>query len=238
MDAGARGHVGERILVADFETTPNVGLFWRAGRKQTILPQSILKERQICVTGYRWIGDAKARSLTWGKDGDEESMVRKAIDLFDQALFIVMHNGDRFDLRWLRGRAMYYRIPMAPYSCPVDPLKVMQRLAYLNSHRLDYLGEFFGMGRKIETSYKLWVKIVTENHQPSLREMARYCRQDVDLLTDFYLEFRSWFPAPPNRTTRNPAFCPHCGSSQTIVNKHRITAAGHDKVQFVCRGCG
>jgi DNA polymerase elongation subunit (family B) len=225
-------------LVADFETTPNIGMFWRAGRKQTILPQSILKERQICVTGYRWLKDKKARTLTWGKDADEETMVRDAVALFDRARFIIMHNGNRFDLPWLRGRAMYYRIPMAPHYTTVDTLKIMQRMAYLNSHRLDYLGEYFGLGRKIETSYKLWVKIVTENHQPSLREMARYCRQDVDLLTEFYEEFRPWFPAPPNSVANTASECPYCGGSRVIINKRRRTAAGHDKVQFQCRDCG
>jgi DNA polymerase elongation subunit (family B) len=229
--------LSDDILVADFETTPNIGMFWRAGRKQTILPQSILKERQICVTGYRWLKDKKARTLTWGKDADEETMVRDAVALFDRARFIIMHNGDRFDLRWLRGRAMYYRIPMAPRYCTVDTLKIMQRMAYLNSHRLDYLGEYFGIGRKISTSYELWVKIVTKNHQPSLREMARYCRQDVDLLTEFYLEFHPWFPAPPNSVAAGVSGCPHCGSDRTVIRKEYRTTAGHDRVHIICRDC-
>jgi hypothetical protein len=230
--------LSDDILVWDAEVTPNIGCFWTAGRKINILPDAILHERQMCVIGYRWLSDKKARTLTWGKDADEESMIRTAIDLLDRARFSVAHNGDRFDLRWLRGRAMYYRIPMSPHYVTVDTLKIMQRLAYLNSHRLDYLGEYFGIGRKIRTSYSLWKRIADENHQPSLREMATYCRQDVDLLTEFYEEFRPWFPAPPNSIADNAGECPYCGSARVIINKQRRTAAGHDKVQFQCRDCG
>ena len=230
--------MSDDILVWDAEVTPNIGCFWTAGRKIMILPDAILHERQMCVIGYRWLGQKKSHALTWGKDADEESMVRKAVALLDKARFSIAHNGDRFDVRWLRGRAMFYRIPMAPHYVTVDTLKIMQRLAYLNSHRLDYLGEYFGIGRKIKTAYSLWKRIADGNHQPSLRLMATYCLQDVDLLTEFYLEFRPWFPAPPNSVANSASECPNCGGSRVIVNKHRRTAAGHDKVQFVCRDCG
>ena len=229
--------MSDDVLVWDAEVTPNIGCFWTAGRKVTILPDAILHERQMCVIGYRWLGDKKARTLTWGKDADEESMVRKAVELLDRARFSIAHNGDRFDVRWLRGRAMYYRIPMAPHYSTVDTLKIMQRLAYLNSHRLDYLGEYLGIGRKIKTAYDLWKRIAYENHQQSLREMARYCRQDVDLLTEFYLEFRPWFPAPPVSIAKYVCDCPGCGSSRTVARKEYRTKAGHDRVNFVCLDC-
>ena len=225
------------ILVWDAEVTPNIGCFWTSGRKISIQPDAILHERQMCVIGYKWLGGGKARTLTWGKDADEESMVREAVELLDRCRFSIAHNGDRFDLRWLRGRAMFYRVPMSPHYITVDTLKVMQRLTYLNSHRLDYLGEYFGIGRKIKTSYELWKRIAQENHQPSLRLMARYCRQDVDLLTQFYEEFRSWFPAPPSSIARDIAHCPFCDSSRTTINQTRRTAAGHERVQFKCNDC-
>lgn len=230
--------MSDDILVWDAEVTPNIGCFWTTGRKITVLPDAILHERQMCVIGYRWLGQKQTRTLTWGKDADEESMIREAVALLDRARFSIAHNGDRFDVRWLRGRAMYYRIPMAPHYSTVDTLKIMQRLAYLNSHRLDYLGEYFGIGRKIKTAYALWKRIAQENHQPSLRLMTTYCRQDVDLLMRFYLEFRPWFPAPPVSIARQVSDCPYCASSQTIVSKTRRTAAGHDKVQFQCHDCG
>ena len=230
--------MSDDILVWDIETTPNVGLFWRAGFKQTILPQSILKERQICVVGYKWLDQGKARTYTWGKDADEETLVRKTVALLERARYSCAHFGDSFDLPWLRSRAMKYGIPMSPHYVTVDTKKLFSRYTYMNSNKLDYLGQYFALGEKIHTSYDLWVRITMENHQPSLREMARYCRQDVDLLTALWEYSRPWFPAPPNSIARGIAHCPNCDSSQTIVNKHRRTAAGYDKVQFVCRDCG
>jgi len=229
--------VNDDILVWDAETTPNIGFFWRAGFKITILPQAIIKERQICVIGYKWLGDEKARSFTWGKDADEESLVRKAVALLDRARYSVAHFGDSFDQPWLRSRAMYYGIPMAPHYVTVDTKKLFSRYTYMNSNKLDYLGQYFDLGRKISTSYSLWARITSENHQPSLREMARYCRQDVDMLSDLWEYARPWFPAPDS-IARDIAHCPHCGGANTIISKQRRTAAGHDKLQFQCRDCG
>jgi uncharacterized protein YprB with RNaseH-like and TPR domain len=229
--------LGDDILVWDVETTPNIGCFWRAGRKITILPAAILQERQMCVVGYRWLGAKKSHSFTWGPDRDEEGLVRRAVALLDRARFSIAHNGDRFDVPWLRGRAMYYRIPMDSYYATVDTLKAFQRLANLNSHRLDYLGEYFGLGRKIKTGFELWKRIVTENHQPSLRSMATYCRGDVDLLMNIYLEFRSYFPAPPVRISRNVSYCPYCDGSSTVVWQHTITKAGSPRLRLKCRDC-
>jgi len=229
--------VSDDVLVWDAEVTPNIVYTWACGRKITILPESIKKERQMCVIGYRWLGQEKSRTLTWGKDADEESMIRKAVALLDRARYSVAHNGDRFDVRWLRGRAMFYRIPMAPHYSTVDTLKIMQRLAYLNSHKLNYLGKYFGIGEKIKTSYDLWTKIADINHQPSLRLMATYCRQDVDLLTEFYEEFRPWFPAAPVSVAKYICDCPNCGSSRTVARKEYRTKAGHERVNFICQDC-
>lgn len=230
--------MSDDILVWDAGVTPNIVCAWRAGRKITILPEAIVKERQMCVIGYRWLGKKQTHSLTWGKDADEETMVRKAVALLDRARFSIAQNGDRFDVRWLRGRAMYYRIPMAPRYITIDTLKIMQRLTYLNSYKLDYMTKYFKIGEKIKTSYDLWTRIALENHQPSLRTMATYCRHDVDLLMDFYLEFLPWFPAPPNSIAERACDCPNCGSARTIIRKRYSTTAGHDRVNFVCRDCG
>jgi DNA polymerase elongation subunit (family B) len=229
--------VSDDVLVWDIETTPNIGLFWRTGYKQTILPQSILKERQICVVGYKWLSGGKARTYTWGEDADEETLVRKTVALLDRSRYSCAHHGDSFDQPWLRARAMKYGIPMAPHYVTVDTRKLFARYTYMNSNKLDDLGQYFSLGEKIQTSYSLWVKIVTENHQPSLREMARYCRQDVDLLAALWEYARPWFP-PPDSIARNIARCPHCSGSRTIICKERRTAAGHDKIQFQCKDCG
>ena len=226
------------ILVWDVETTPNIGLFWRTGYKETILPQSILKERQICVVGYKWLSGGKARSYTWGKDADEETLVRKTVALLDRARFSIAHYGDSFDQPWLRARAMKYGIPMAPHYVTVDTKKLFSRYTYMNSNKLDYLGQYFSLGEKIKTSYSLWIKIVTENHQPSLREMARYCRGDVDLLTELWRYSRPWFPAPPVSIARQISDCPYCASEHTIVNHRRNTAALGERLQFRCVDCG
>ena len=50
-------------LFFDIETSPNIGLFWTAGYKLNISPDSIIKERAIICICYKWAGDDKIISF-------------------------------------------------------------------------------------------------------------------------------------------------------------------------------
>src|SRR5574339_532369 len=54
-----------KVLFYDIETSPNIGWFWRAGWKQDISHDQIIKERAIICVSWRWEGDKNAYSLTW-----------------------------------------------------------------------------------------------------------------------------------------------------------------------------
>jgi hypothetical protein len=225
------------ILVWDIETTPNAATIWRAGRKINVPAANIFQECQICVIGYKWLDQKRAHSLCW-EGQDDGLIIRKFIPILERARFSVAHFGRGFDERFLRGRAMYHGIPMSPCHIMADTYRLFRRYTLLNSYKLDYLGELFGLGRKIPTNYGMWQRILFEDHQPSLEKMARYCRRDVQLLAKLYERCRAWFPAVDS-VSQSVIDCPHCGGP-TIVSKHRLTAQHGPRVQILCKtpGCG
>jgi hypothetical protein len=125
---------------------------------------------------------------------------------------------------------------MWPHYVTVDTLKVIKRLAYLNSNKLDYLGEYFGLGRKEKVDYQLWKDVVADR-PGALDRMVRYNRRDVRMLADLYELIQPYMTAP-NSVARTVADCPHCGSEHTIIRLRRKTAAGHSRIQLQCRDCG
>ena len=224
------------ILVWDIETTPNQGDFWRAGYRLTIPWANIKGERQICVIGYRWLSQKRIHTLCW-KDQDDAGIIEKFIPILERARYSVAYNGRSYDERFLRGRAIYHQIPMSPYHTMVDPLRQLKRYTLLNSYAMDYVARFLNLGRKIKTSYELWERITYEDHQESLRSMARYCRQDCQMLTDIYEATRAYFPAVDS-IAEQISDCPYCGSSNTAASKQRTTVQLGERVQFQCRDCG
>jgi DNA polymerase elongation subunit (family B) len=47
-------------------------------------------------------------SLTWDKKQSDKAMIKAFLKVMAQADEIVAHNGDKFDLKWLRTRALLH----------------------------------------------------------------------------------------------------------------------------------
>ena len=111
-------------LYFDIETSPNIGFFWQSGYKLNIGYQNILKERSIICICYKWEGDKEVHGLTWDKKQDDKKMLQDFIKIVDSADELVGHNGDKFDLAWIRTRCLFHGIQMFPNYVTIDTLKV------------------------------------------------------------------------------------------------------------------
>lgn len=181
-----------KVLIYDIETSPNIGWFWRAGYKQNIGVNQILKERAVICVSYKWLDENIVYNLTWDINQNDYFLIEQFINVLNEADLIVAHNGDNFDLKWLRTRALYHGLhkQMLPNYKQFDTLKVAKAKLYLNSNRLDYISKFLGFEGKIQTTPDLWNEVVIKNDQKSLGYMLQYCDEDVRQLENVYKELQ------------------------------------------------
>lgn len=179
-----------KILIYDLETSPNVGWFWRAGYKQNIMPNQILKERAIICVSYKWVGEDTVYNLSWDKNQCDKFLIEQFVEVLNEADLIVAHNGDNFDIKWFKTRALYHRIPTLPNYKQFDTLKIAKSKLYLNSNRLDYISKFLGFEGKIHTTPDLWNKVVMQNDRSAIKDMLDYCDEDVRQLEKVYNELK------------------------------------------------
>ena len=179
-----------KVLIYDIETSPNIGWFWRAGYKLNISTDNIMKERAIICVSYKWLGEDQVFNLTWDKDQDDKFLIEQFVEVLNEADLIVAHNGDRFDIKWLKTRALFHRIPMLPNYKQFDTLKVVKSKLYLNSNRLDYIAKFLGYEGKNKTSIDLWTDIIFKNCKKAMNTMLDYCDEDVRQLEKVYNELK------------------------------------------------
>lgn len=179
-----------RVLFYDIETSPNIGWFWRAGYKQNISHDQITKERAIICVSYKWEGEDEVYNLTWDKNQSDHFLIEQFAEVLKEADLIVAHNGDNFDIKWLRTRALYHGIQMLPNYKQFDTLKVAKSKLYLNSNRLDYISKFLGFEGKIKTNIDLWLDIIFKNDREALNNMVTYCNEDVVQLEKIYHELK------------------------------------------------
>jgi DNA polymerase elongation subunit (family B) len=155
-------------LFFDIETSPNIGLFWSAGYKQNIDHNSIIKERSIICIAYKWAYEKTTHVITWDKNQDDKQMLEKFINIANTADEIVAHNGDKFDLPWIRTRCLFHRIEMFPNYVSIDTLKVARNKFKFNSNKLDYIAKFLQFESKLHVGYDIWKSILLNNCRKSL----------------------------------------------------------------------
>lgn len=229
-----------RRLFFDVETAPNVGLFWSAGWKQQISPDNIIKERAIICICYKWEDEKDVYSLQWDSKQNDKAMLQKFVEVANTANELVGHNGDKFDLAWIRTRCLYHRIPMFPNYTTLDTLKKARQSFRFNSNKLDYIAKFLGMGGKIKTEFGIWKDIVLNNDKVAMEKMVKYCKRDVVILEKVFAEMRGHMAAKTHYGVlfgSDRGACPECGSDDLRRMVKRTTATGLAKIQYQCNSC-
>ena len=230
-----------RRLFFDLESSPNIGLFWEAGYKKNIDYSNIIKERAIICICYKWEGERDVHSLQWDHKQNDKRMLEAFVKVANEADELVGHNGDKFDLAWIRTRCLFHGIEMFPNYVTIDTLKIARSKFKFNSNRLNYIADFLGFGQKIKTDFNLWKNIVLHKDPKAMADMIKYCKKDVILLEKVYHELAKHIPP---RTHYGVIFgadrgsCAECGSDELIKQRRKILRSGQIKVIFRCKTCG
>lgn len=153
----------------------------------------------------------------------------------------LMHNCDKFDIKWFRTRCAYHGIDCPPNINSVDTLKLAKNNFLFNSNKLDYIGGYFNLGHKLKTEYSLWKDILLKNSTKAMNLMVTYCKRDVELLEQVHQKMKNYSLHKTHKAVSvngDKIDCPECGSEKTKVQKRRISAAGTKSIQFQCSDCG
>jgi hypothetical protein len=230
-----------RRLFFDIETSPNIGTFWQAGYKKMISPEDIIKERAVICICYKWEDEKEVGFVKWDSKQNDKKLLIDFIKVANQADELVGHNGDKFDLAWIRTRCLFHRIPMFPTYRTIDTLKVSRSKFKFNSNKLNYISDFLGFGQKIKTEFGLWKDILLRNDKPAMDKMVKYCQRDVILLEKVFKALRGHMEPKTHYGVifhQDRGTCPECGSDDLKIATRKVTASGLTKIQYQCKTCG
>lgn len=235
---------GPKILAFDLETA--AALVHCFGRhKQFIGQEGIVKEGGwIICGGYRWLNEDETR-LTYDsqevKQGTDEEVCRALWNLFNEADAVIGHNLKQFDLKVLETRCLANGLPPLPHVKLIDTLEIAKKKFRFPSNKLDSLGAYLGLGRKVgHSGMKMW-KDVQEGNEEALNEVLVYCKQDVDLLIDVFRELSargmvSSFNASLYFNDNVPR-CHICGSDKIELTGRSVYTAASEFKETRCGSC-
>lgn len=229
-----------RRLFFDLEVSGNLGIFWTAGFKLNIGPENIIKERAIICACWKWEEEQETHSLTWDAKQCDKKLLIQFIKILNEATEIVGHNGDRFDLAWIRTRCLYHHLDMFPTYLTIDTLKIARSKFKFNSNKLDYIAKFLGLGEKIKTDFGMWKEIMLNKDKVAMDKMVKYCKMDVILLEKVYKELGKHIVPKTHYGVifgEGRGTCPECGSEDIIKRGYQVSVSGSIKTRFSCNTC-
>jgi hypothetical protein len=229
------------VLVLDIETLPMVCYTWRI-RDVTLSIDNIIKDTTILSFAATWLYSGKIQSATLtpkeAKSRNDERVIREAWNLLERAEIVIAHYGRGFDLPKLNSRFLYHRLtPPTPYRS-IDTARDIPTLG-LSSKKLDYILEYTGQKKKLETEYQLW-KDCDAGDQKALKRMETYNRHDVLSLEAAYTILRPWISNHPNIAVyedHSGDRCPACVGRLTWTHS-RWGAQVKMYPTFRCKKCG
>lgn len=174
-------------LFYDIETSANVVFSWNIGNRISIGMDNIIEERKIICIGYKWEHESEVHCLNFNiSNQNEKEMLQKFAKVINSADEICGHNIDNFDTKHLRARCIYYGIQLNPKFNSIDTLKESRKQFKFNSNKLNYIAQFLGLGKKIDTEFGLWKDIILKKDKGALNKMIQYCKHDVELTEQVY----------------------------------------------------
>lgn len=232
-----------KILVYDIETSPIKAAVWGLYEQNVVWTD---KDWYMLSFSAKWLGEDKVHNFALNQykgykagSEDDKKLCADLWDMMDEADIVIAHNGDKFDNKKASARFIQHKfLPPSPYQS-IDTLKVAKKHFKFSSNRLNDLGEYLGVGKKVDTGgYKLWQGCL-DGDKDSWAKMIKYNEQDVNLLEKVYLKLRPWMKGHPSisNITGEINTCPKCGG-----NNIEETGITHSKfnsfIQYTCKDCG
>lgn len=233
-----------RVLVYDIETSLQPVAVFQLANQDWINPDNILAERHLVSVCWKWLGEKKVYSLSllddpkrFSKDAHDDKFICVEFKkVLEEADYIIAHNGDSFDFKYLKTRMMFHGLPALPPVPSIDTYKVAKSQFNLNSNSLDYLGGFLGLGHKKATPKGLWLDVLRGDRK-AIQVMTDYNVRDVTLLEDVFKKLVPYIPNHISRELFNGTGCPRCGSAK-IQSRGVHRAISKVYQRFCCSSCG
>lgn len=231
-----------RVLFFDIETMAKKIYAWGDYEVNSI---ETAQHWYMLSFAWKWLGEKQTyvKGLPdykgYKKDTtNDKLLVQDLWKLFDEADVIVAHNGKSFDIKKSNARfAKHGMQPPSPYKI-IDTKIVAKSYFKFDSNKLDSLGDYFGIGRKINTGgFALWLGCEAGDKK-SWDKMKRYNRYDVILLEKVYKHMMPFMRNHPNVALMdgNLRHCPNCGGSNLIRQGYHYTRTTATQ-QYQCKDC-
>lgn len=143
-----------------------------------------------CIKSSRWKGIKTIRideedGMKWkaGMRGTDINTCRATADALQDHDVIVAHNGQWFDIPFLRTRMLKWNLPRLPDTKIVDPCQVLRRKFRMGRNSLASIVDHLNLrDKKTSLDLSVWMDAMLNGSISALDLIAKHCVADVKAL--------------------------------------------------------
>jgi DNA polymerase III epsilon subunit-like protein len=123
-------------------------------------------------------------SKAWksGKRSEDRELAEEVFNILNTCHVAYAHNGERFDMRWLRTVALKYELQM-PRLKLIDPCQIAWKRYRLGRNSLESLADFLQLEqKKLHIPPDVWRWALMDNDDNAWALIIERCKSDVELL--------------------------------------------------------
>lgn len=231
-----------KVLFLDIETAPTIAYTWRM-YKANISQDMIVEGGYMLSCSMKWLGNDTVYYYE-NRSNDDKELTSKVLEFLNEADYVVAHNGEKFDIPYIKYRAVVNKLtPPSPFKV-IDTLRIARKEFLFSRNTLANLAEELAVEAKFThdefSGFKLWSACLSGNDK-AWKVMQHYNKQDVITLEQVYLKLRPWSKEHPNITVEQEDTsgfrCPKCGSIHIQLRGYTFTNSSKYH-KYVCRECG
>jgi len=226
-----------RLLTIDIETRPNEVYTWGL-HKQFVAINQIRRPGGLLCFAAKFHDSREMIFKSLWSDG-EKGMARELLRLFDEADGVIGWNSDKFDIRWIQAQFLKCGLSKSSPFAKIDLMKSVRRQVALPSYKLDYVAQWLGVGKKVDTGgFELWTDVLAGDPKAQAL-MRKYNIGDVKITEAVFdkLHEKGWVLGLPNASIEDGECCPNCASERLIRRGYSLKQT-RKYVRYQCKDCG
>ena len=231
-----------KILLLDIETAPTLAYVWGLW-KQNVGQEQIFDRGYLLSCSMKWLGEPEIFYAENRVENDYK-LTEIILQFLEEADYVIAHNGRKFDIPFIKARAVVNGLPAPSPFKIIDTLEIAKKEFLFTSNSLEALANELKCAPKMKSrkfnGFSLWLGCLKGN-EDAWAEMRKYNEQDVTTLEEVYYKLRPWYSNHPNITVEDeltPTFrCPKCGSDEIHLRGYIYTTSGKYH-KYVCLECG
>lgn len=120
-----------------------------------------------------------------GRRASDAELVTAILKDVEEADIVIAHNGNQFDLPFLRTRALIHGLPPVHPKKIIDPVLLARKTFRFHSNSLDSISMVMGTSdAKTRLSPRTWVAAMFNGDKDALEEIIEHCVADVRVLCE------------------------------------------------------